>query len=196
MQHILQNIGREVGRYQRHIRWGVEKADVLWATLCPILSEPNGLQWPPSWSDSEALVLPNDGKVLCIREDHGIESLGRFCKPDFINGAEFTSLDFKKCNKLVQTDDQQPSCGFGFDWDQKLNVCYRVTQPGSWVEALAPCVSDWPEENDPLDFDGFKRLARMIERDVWLPVRRTSIYGPLLFNSRTPIYGIRNTIKI
>lgn len=70
-----------------------------------------------------------------------------------------------------------------------LNVCYRVTKPGSWSQSLATCFNDFPAENVMhfVEFETLLNVAQNLqeESDLWLPVCRSSIYGPLLFYSTT-----------
>lgn len=76
-----------------------------------------------------------------------------------------------------------------------LNVCYRITKTGNWKESLASCFNEFPAENTMgnVDYDTVLIVAQKLqeagESDLWLPVRRASIYGPFLYY-RTTNHGI------
>lgn len=76
------------------------------------------------------------------------------------------------------------------------DVYYQITNPGSWSEAIAPCVSDWPEDdNFHLDLKIFKEVSMVLQEkgiiatNLWAPIRRSSNYGPLHFNYDTLVNG-------
>lgn len=95
----------------------------------------------------------------------------------------------QNCLKLIApAAEETHTCRSGYDWLPEKSVCYRVTNAGTWELAMAPCVSDWPVEDYLPDYALLESVARSLQvegkvSDLWLPVRRASIYGPLVFNA-------------
>lgn len=69
-----------------------------------------------------------------------------------------------------------------------LNICFKITEPGTWEEAISPCVNDWPrDEPGSFDFD-LAGVVRQLRSEgkvsaLWLPVRSASDFSPLFFHS-------------
>ena len=84
-------------------------------------------------------------------------------------------------------------CLPGYQWLENSNVCYRITPAAvSWTDALSPCFSEYPTENLMLqvNYDTLVSVAKQLQQSVevselWLPVHRPSIYGPLLYYPTT-----------
>ena len=75
-------------------------------------------------------------------------------------------------------------CRYGYHWIEEIEACYKVTENGPWSETIATCMNDWPT----YDMDGvdniihhtvisFLKTGEKLKEDVWLPIRRSSIFG-------------------
>lgn len=69
-------------------------------------------------------------------------------------------------------------------------LCFKVTESGSWNETMAACMNEWPlNDTEPIDYTTHHSLvAHYLQtekkfKEIWLPVRRSSVYGPFLYYS-------------
>ncbi len=87
-------------------------------------------------------------------------------------------------------------CRHGYQWLETTQVCFKVTENGSWHETMSACMNEWPT-HDMVSVDYATHYSVIAQyqqtegtsQDMWLPVRRSSIYGPLLYYSSVN-YGI------
>ena len=99
----------------------------------------------------------------------------------------------KTCDRLVE----QPKyvCRNGYQWMENLQLCYKITDIGSWNETMAICVSDWPAfDMAGIDYNTHLSVLSQLQaqqniNELWLPTRRLSTYGPLLYYYSTVDYG-------
>lgn len=87
-------------------------------------------------------------------------------------------------------------CRHGYRWIETMQLCFKITDSASWNKTMAVCVSEWPADDmDEVDYDTHFALVNRLQKeeqlgDLWLPIRRVSIYGPLLYYSTSANYGI------
>lgn len=77
-----------------------------------------------------------------------------------------------------------------------MQLCFKVTERGSWNETMAICINEWPlNDLESIDYATHHSVvAHHLQTDrniqeMWLPVRRASVYGPFLYYSSFN-YGI------
>lgn len=66
---------------------------------------------------------------------------------------------------------------------------------------MSVCMNEWPSRDmESVDYDIHHSVIAQYQetegklQDMWLPVRRSSIYGPLHYYSSSVNYGIREFI--
>ncbi|KAK4020543.1 hypothetical protein OUZ56_002508 [Daphnia magna] len=196
LYHCLDVISEKVGSsLQLRSLLQVEKISVQWATYCArenvtvsASNSPKEFQsfWPSSWPTS--VLNPTSGNILCVYEDNRAELLTRQCLPDFSLGASLTPVNAEKCARLITEPENR--CRHGYQWMETKQLCFKVTESGSWNETMAACMNEWPlNDTEPIDYTTHHSLvAHYLQtekkfKEIWLPVRRSSVYGPFLYYS-------------
>ncbi len=71
-----------------------------------------------------------------------------------------------------------------------MKLCYKITEDRSWNESWAVCMNEWPAYSmSGVNYDDHFAVISHLQKSVenldyvWLPVRRSSVYGPLLYYS-------------
>ncbi|XP_057371180.1 uncharacterized protein LOC130692123 [Daphnia carinata] len=193
LYHCLDVISEKVGNSsQLRSQLQVENITVQWATYCPrekvTISAPNTsneLFWPPSWP--APVFHPISGKTLCVYENNRAELLTRQCLPEFSQGASLTSLNVKKCARFIT--EHETRCRHDYQWMESMQLCFKVTESGSWNETMAVCMNEWPlNDTEAINYTTHHSLVKHLQgakndQEMWLPVRRSSVYGPFLYYS-------------
>ena len=80
-------------------------------------------------------------------------------------------------------------CRYGYYWIEDMEVCYKITENGSWNETIAACMNDWPTYNmDGVNHSMYQTVISHLQtggklNDAWLPIRRSSVFGHFLYYS-------------
>lgn len=68
-----------------------------------------------------------------------------------------------------------------------MQLCYKVTDNGTWHETMADCISEWPANDmEAVNYTVHHSALTNLQvenglTEFWLPIRRVSIYGQLLY---------------